>query len=126
MIGASLARHVRRQHNGCTLTVRHTYARVIGMSKTLSVPLTTSLSPVAHGVLCALAAREDPAGAAANAVITRLLREELERDAPGVWDGLVYFAATPGSFDPADLDPRQTSEHVAVAVGRALRARSNR
>jgi hypothetical protein len=102
------------------------YVRVIGMSKTLSVPLTTSLSPVAHGVLSALAAREDPAGGAANGVISRLLREELDRLAPGAWDELVHRAAKPGSFDPAELNPREVSAHVAERVGALLRARAGR
>jgi hypothetical protein len=93
------------------------------MSKTLSVSLTTSLSPVAHGVLCALAAREDPAGVAANGVITRLLREELERVAPGVWDGLVFHA---DALLLEGLSPREVSQAVAEQFSAVLRARSNR
>jgi hypothetical protein len=88
---------------------------------TTSVILNTSLSPVAHGVLGALAQREDPAGAAANAVITRLLREELDRVAPGAWDRLVAHGA---GF--ADLPPRDVSRAIAAELGSILRARAGR
>jgi hypothetical protein len=91
---------------------------------TTSVVLNTSLSPVAHGVLMAFAQREDPAHAEANGVITRMLREELDRLAPGAWDDLVARAALPGSFDPAELSPREVSVHVASRVGAILRAKA--
>lgn len=93
------------------------------MPKTLSVPLTTSLSPVAHGVLGALAAREDPASCAGNVVLTRLLREEIERLAPGLWDGLVHQAVHQPTVSGKELGPREVSQAVAEQVGSALRAR---
>jgi hypothetical protein len=87
-----------------------------------SVVLNTSLSPVAHGVLGALAQREDPAHAEANGVITRLLREELDRVAPGAWDTLVEWARYP----PDGTPPRGVSKTVAEQVGHILRARATR
>lgn len=86
---------------------------------TSSVVLSTSLSPVAHGVLGALALREDPAHAEANGVITRLLREELERLAPGLWDELIHRAK-----QDVDAAPRSLSEVTAADVLSHLRARA--
>jgi hypothetical protein len=40
-------------------------------------------------VLLVLAKREDGGRGAANGVLTRLLREELERVRPGLWDRLL-------------------------------------
>jgi hypothetical protein len=85
-----------------------------------SIVFNTSFSPVAHGVLGALAAREDPAHGAGNVVLTRLLREELDRVAPGAWDELVHWAAHP----PEQMTPREVSEGVADQVSRVLRARA--
>lgn len=93
------------------------------MSKpTSSVTLNTSLSPVAHGVLGALAQREDPAHAEANGVLTRLLREELERLLPGAWDELIARQRC----TPAEVSPREASEGVAEFVAERLRARTAR
>jgi hypothetical protein len=93
---------------------------------TSSVPLGTSLSPVAHGVLSALALREDPAHAEANGVITRLLREELDRIAPGVWDELVQASL---SFTTETI-PAPTAREVSCAMAdripAILRARAAR
>lgn len=86
-----------------------------------SLPLGTSLSAVAHGVLGAFALREDPAHAEANGVITRLLREELERLAPGLWEELIYR-----SKQEVDADPRSLSEVTATDVLDHLRARAAR
>lgn len=88
---------------------------------TSSVVLSTSLSPVAHSVLGALAQREDPAHAEANSVITRLLREELDRVSPGTWDELVYAANLPGNAGTA---PRDLSEYLAAKLSTILRARA--
>jgi hypothetical protein len=85
-----------------------------------TIDLSTTFSPVAHGVLGALAAREDPAHGSANTVLTRLLREELERMAPGTWDLLVHQAAESVA---AGATPREVSAAVAEAVGVVLRAR---
>jgi hypothetical protein len=91
------------------------------MSKpTSSVTLNTSLSPVAHGVLGALAQREDPAHAAANVVLTRLLREELDRLAPGAWDELIARQRC----TPAEVSPREASVAVADFVAERLSFRS--
>jgi hypothetical protein len=83
-------------------------------SKPDSCSITTTLSPLAHGVLGALAAREDPSGASANGVLTRLLREELERLRPGLWDALVHGAAGPA------LAPKERSAAVRERVQETL------
>lgn len=90
---------------------------------TLSVPLATSLSPLAHGVLSALSEREDPAHAEANSLITSMLLERLEQIAPGAWDQLIYTSKQPGV---ASLEPRQQSTYLAGELGRILRARAAR
>jgi hypothetical protein len=89
-----------------------------------SVVFNTSLSPVAHGVLGALAAREDPAHGAGNVVLTRLLREELDRTVPGVWDELVHLTDDPEG--PPPPQPRDVSKLVAAELSRVLRARAER
>lgn len=91
------------------------------MSKPNSCILNTCLSPVAHGVLAALAGREDPAHGAANVTLTRLLREELDRLCPGRWDHLAAHAAERiAAGDPkADI-----SLDVQSLVKDALRSRS--
>jgi len=80
-----------------------------------SCSITTTLSPLAHGVLGALAAREDPSGASANGVLTRLLREELERLRPGLWDALVH-----GAMSGAALAPKERSAAVRERVQETL------
>ena len=85
---------------------------------TRTVRLNTTLDAVSYGVLGALASREDPERAAANGVMTRLLREELERVAPGLWDRAVAEAAARSSERPP-----LAAAAVAELVAEALRAR---
>jgi hypothetical protein len=89
--------------------------------KLKSVALTTSLSPVLCGALAALAAREDPGKARANVVLARLVREELDRLAPGLWDELVYRQSL---TDVDDVGAAEASRTIAELVAARLRARA--
>lgn len=105
------------------------------VESTNRVPLNTSLPPVAHAVLGVLAAREDPGRGAANVVLVRLLREELERVSPGAWGELVAAldeASAPqrriGTFGAGvDVLPpaRALSRRLAVVLSERL-ARAGR
>jgi hypothetical protein len=81
-----------------------------------TVVLSTTLDPVAHGVLGALASLES--NGAATRVIERQLREELDELAPGLWKRAQHATA--------DLAPRERSAAVAEMVGDALRGRAIR
>jgi hypothetical protein len=78
-----------------------------------TVVLSTTLDPVAHGVLGALASLESGKGSA-NRVIERHLREELDELAPGLWKRVQHATA--------DLAPRERSAAVAEMVSAHLRA----
>lgn len=83
-----------------------------------SYRLNTTLQPVAAGVLAALAAREDLKNQAANQVLERLLREELERIVPGAWDKLIEVEkkAFHMGFDAKERTAR-TAEVLATMLG---------
>jgi aromatic ring hydroxylase len=83
-----------------------------------SYRLNTTLQPVAAGVLAALAMREDLKNHAANQVLERLLREEIERLLPGLWDQLVFGGR------PLSADAREAAADVAELVATRLRARA--
>ena len=83
------------------------------------ISINTTLDPVTHGVLAALAARESPGRAHANVTISRHVREELDRIAPGAWDELVEWAKCP----PEGLTLRDVSQAVSDRVSAILRAR---
>lgn len=82
-----------------------------------TVDITTTLSPLAHGVMCAFAAIEDPAHGAANVVFTRLLREELERVRPGAWIELLEVATDL----KATTEPRAAAAAIMTATLELLR-----
>jgi len=84
-----------------------------------AVVLSTTLGPVAHGALAALAARETPGAPAANAVLVRLIRQDLDRVCPGLWDLLVERAAGLSH----ELTPRDVSQAVAEMAAERFRQR---
>ena len=58
-------------------------------TKPNAIQTSTTFPPAVSAVLLVLAKREDGGRGAANGVLTRLLREELERVRPGLWDRLL-------------------------------------
>lgn len=54
-----------------------------------AVQTSTTFPPVASATLLVLARREDGGKGQANGVLTRLLRDELEKIRPGLWDRLL-------------------------------------
>ena len=85
-----------------------------------SYRLNTTLQPVAAGVLAALAAREDLKNQAANQVLERLLREELERLLPGAWDKLIEVETV--AFHEGD-DAKGRTMRVSQQLSRMLAQR---
>ena len=77
-----------------------------------SVVLSTTLPPEYHVGLALLAAREDLIRGAANGVICRLVREELDRKHAGTWDQIRAVAREL----PETLTPRQQSEAILEAL----------
>jgi hypothetical protein len=58
-------------------------------TKPNAIQTSTTFPPAASATLLVLAKREDGGRGAANGILTRLLREELERIRPGLWDRLL-------------------------------------
>jgi hypothetical protein len=81
------------------------------------------LDPEAAGILAMLAGRESAARPAARRVLERLLREEADRLAPGLWDVATDHT---GSLAVEGLTPREVSEGVAERAAAVLRARAQR
>lgn len=81
-----------------------------------AVVLSTTLEPEYHAGLAFLVEREDLTRGAANAVLCRLLREELDRKHPGIWDRIRDAAKEL----PDGMTPREES----LALTTALRSRS--
>lgn len=77
-----------------------------------------SLAPLLAGALAYFAEREAGGGRVeVSAAVARLLRQELERQFPCSWDGLVAVAGSPGEGTPEERGER---------VLEALRERARR
>lgn len=75
------------------------------MSRPASVVLSTTLDPVARAAIDVLADLESARGSA-NVLLERLVRAELERVRPGLWDELAAARAQL----PKGLTPREQSD----------------
>jgi hypothetical protein len=82
------------------------------MSRPDKIPLNTTFDIVTLAALAFLASREDPGRGAANVPIRRLVREELDRLAPGAWDELVAAAAEL----PEGLTPREGAAQLSAIL----------
>lgn len=86
------------------------------MTRPASVVLSTTFDPVAHAALAVLADLESARGAA-NVLLERLVRAELERVRPGLWDELAAHRAQL----PKGLTPREQSAELFTLATRARR-----
>lgn len=87
-------------------------------TKRSTIPVTLSATPLVHGVLTALAEVDGGGGdASRSATLERLLREDIEAAAPGIWSSAARLAH---SAKLRGVDPSGVSAEVARFVGGAL------
>ena len=84
-----------------------------------AIQVTTTFPPAPAAALYVLARRDDGGRGAANGIITRLLREELERIRPGLWDKMLAEGERLASARPK-ATPTELQSALAAWLGEEL------